>query len=84
LLWQDRHRNFKFKTALESIELLVSFRFRSSHQRVPQAVANFGIGTLALPALFAAICPVVLPACPAEPVATLLAWIHVSAIVDAS
>src|SRR4030081_1532009 len=29
------------------MELLVSFRFRSSHQNVPQAVANFGIGTLA-------------------------------------
>src|ERR1700716_67962 len=29
------------------MELLVSFRFRSSHQNVPQAVANFELGTLA-------------------------------------
>src|SRR5437867_6313984 len=40
-LRQVHHRNFKFKTALES---LVVLRFRSSHQRLLLAVANFGIG----------------------------------------
>jgi hypothetical protein len=33
------------------IELLVSLRFRSSHQRSPQRLANFGIGTLAFRSL---------------------------------
>jgi hypothetical protein len=33
---------------------------------------------------FAGACLVVRPACAAQPVAALLAWIHMSAIVDAS
>ena len=32
------------------IKLLMSLRFRSSHQRSPQGCANFGIGTLAIEA----------------------------------
>src|SRR5215470_5114505 len=38
--------NFGFKRGTRSIRLLVSFRFRSSHESVLQGVANFGIGTL--------------------------------------
>src|SRR5262249_42741325 len=38
--------NFGFKRGIRIICLLVSFRFRSSHESVPQYVANFGIGTL--------------------------------------
>jgi len=33
--------------------LLVSLRFRSSHESVPQGLANLGIGTLAAAALLA-------------------------------
>ncbi len=39
-------RNFKFKPALEIIELLVVLKFRSSHLNVPRVLANFGIGPL--------------------------------------
>jgi hypothetical protein len=36
-------RNFKFKTALAIIELLVVLRFRRSHLNVPRMLANFGM-----------------------------------------
>src|SRR6478735_5488486 len=39
--------NFGFKSGAKIIRLLVSLRFRSSHQRSPRSLANFGIGTLA-------------------------------------
>src|SRR5262249_20797687 len=43
-----RHRNFKSKNHTRLVNLLVSLRFQSSHASVPQGLANFGIGTLAL------------------------------------
>src|ERR1700731_2363271 len=46
LLAASSFRNFKFKTALEIIKLLVVLRFRSLHLNVTRALANFGIGPL--------------------------------------
>src|SRR5262249_30976541 len=42
-----RVANVGFKSGTRIIELLVSLRFRSSHQRSPRPLANFGIGTRA-------------------------------------
>src|ERR1700730_367402 len=46
ILQRASHRNFKSKNHTRVISLLVSLRFRSSHESVPQGLANFGIGTL--------------------------------------
>src|SRR4029079_6496249 len=46
--------NFGFKRGTRIMDLLVSLRFRSSHESVPRYLANFGIGTLVLTAAFAA------------------------------
>jgi hypothetical protein len=40
---------FGFQSGTRIMELLASFLLRSSHQRAPQGVANFGIGALARP-----------------------------------
>src|SRR5262249_38055553 len=45
--------NFGFNRGTRAISLPVSFRFRSSHESVPQWVASFGIGTLMLSVLAA-------------------------------
>src|SRR5215472_3179501 len=45
-LQRASHRNFKSKDHTRLISSLVSLRFRSSHESVPQGLANFGIGTL--------------------------------------
>src|SRR6516164_11140316 len=52
-LQRASHRNFKSKNHTRVISLLVSLRFRSSHESVPRGLANFGIGTLAAAALLA-------------------------------
>src|SRR5918999_2027435 len=39
-------QEFQIQSRTRTIELLVPFRFRSSRERVPQCVANFGIGAL--------------------------------------
>ena len=46
LLPASSFRNFKFKTALRIIKLLVVLSFRSSHRNMTRALANFGIGPL--------------------------------------
>src|SRR6516162_5025215 len=52
-LQRASHRNFKSKNHTRVISLLVSLRFRSSHESVPQGLANFGIRTLAAAFLLA-------------------------------
>src|SRR2546430_5689830 len=45
--WQGSFRNFKSKSGTRIINLLVPLCFRSSRQRVPQCITNFGSGALA-------------------------------------
>src|ERR1700687_5830802 len=45
-LQQARPRNFKSKSGTRIIELLVPLCFRSSCQRMPQCITNFGSGAL--------------------------------------
>src|SRR5207237_9061920 len=46
-LRQTHFRNFKSKSGTRIINLLVPLCFRSSCQRVPQCITNFGSGALA-------------------------------------
>jgi hypothetical protein len=66
------------RIACRSAPTLVSFKVWTD-----EVTRDLKVAATALSALFAAICFVALPERPAKP-AILLAWIHMSAIVDAA